>query len=61
MKKGSCRECKHWEQGELVDSGIRAADGDGNWFYHIGKCAKGKLAEPPAWGHCYEFKKGRKR
>lgn len=58
MTNKSCNECKYWEQGELVDSGIKAADGNGNWHYRVGRCMNENSvhSEPPAWGSCCLFR-----
>lgn len=62
MTNKSCNECKYWEQGELVDSGITAADGNGNWHYYVGKCEYPEAlhSNPPAWNKCHFLKRKKK-
>lgn len=65
MTERFCGICEFWMQTGMEDSGIRAADGKGNWFYAVGTCEHPDNTRPdwqwPSWSSCYLHKAARKR
>jgi hypothetical protein len=52
MRKQMCRNCKHYTQTGLEDSGLKTG-----WTYAVGDCAKIGQKLVAEWRNCYEWEK----
>lgn len=66
MRKGNCKDCKHWTKMGEQDSGILARGSTiENWFYDVGLCSaplelgNGSGGTWASWQSCYSFKRRR--
>jgi len=59
MTDTACATCEFWTATGMEDSGIKAVDGSGNWFYAIGDCThpenRSKGWKRPSWCDCYLY------
>ena len=60
MTDTACATCEFWTQTGMEDSGIKAVDGSGNWFYAVGDCTHPENRSPgwkrPSWSGCHAHK-----
>jgi hypothetical protein len=60
MTDKACATCEFWTQTGMEDSGIKAVDGSGNWFYAVGDCTRpenrSKEWKRPSWCGCHLHK-----